>query len=449
MPSLYDNNIHHCLKIIPLLLITLLLAGCASFGEGMMRGLMKHEEEDTRQCFVRGPAFEGLEEMVDKKSSARVESGSELKLLIVHGIGTHLPGYSTRLAENLAREMGLDVVDRAPKVITLRLNVSEKRLEAAVARGTMRGKVGDKNGTVVVSRYTNKDGSRSMTLYELSWSAITEADKRIIAYDNSGEYSFRRASVNRDLKEFINSHLPDPLIYLGNAHGNIQAAVSETLCWMFTRDYGQLPDRTDEACQFYQYPPDEVVKDSYTMITHSLGSRILSDAMQAVTASLAQREKEKNASPNVARWLEALRHKTITIFMLSNQLPLLQLGQAPPAVTNQFADYCTANGDKRSERIFARTNIIAFSDPNDILSWAVPPDYEDHYMDSRMCPVLDNVIINIAQAKKVLGIEMAPVKEAHTGYDNDARVIKLIARGMSNTDVDPLVKKRCEWMEVR
>ena len=438
------------LRSCAFLLLLVLLTGCSSFGEGLMRGLIqKDDKEDTRQCYVRGPAFEGIEQMLGTISATQPTSDGDMKLLMVHGIGTHLPGYSTRLAENLARELRLDVVDRAPKIITLRLHVAPDVFKAEVAQGRMRGKPGDRNGIVTIHSYRSKDGTRGMTFYELTWSEITDADKRIIQYDDSGAYSFRRADLNNDLKQFVNSHLPDPLIYLGDAHGNIQTAVSQTLCWMFTQDYAQLPQQTDKECQFDRYPPDEVRKDSYAFISHSLGSRILTDAMQSVTSAMAQMEKQKGASKNIAGWLDALRDEKLTIFMLSNQLPLLQLGRGSPAVSNQFTDYCTLNGSMYKNRVFARSNIIAFSDPNDILSWSVPPGYEDQYMDSRMCPVLTNVIINIAEVKSVLGIELAAAGEAHKGYDNDQRVIKMIARGMSDTKADPMVKERCEWMEVR
>ena len=109
-----------------------------------------------------------------------------------------------------------------------------------------------------VSTFLSKASDRRMIFYELTWSEITEADKRILAYDDSGEYSFRRAELNRDLKQFVNTQLPDTLLYLGNAQLNIQLAVTQTLCWMFTRDYDRLPDRTDQICQFEQYPPAEV-----------------------------------------------------------------------------------------------------------------------------------------------------------------------------------------------
>ena len=371
---------------------------------------------------------------------------------MVHGIGTHLPGYSTRLAENLARELDLNVVDRTPKTIKLRLNVPPRVFQELKAQGAMRGELGDSNGYVTIQRYRSKDGTRKLSFYELTWSEITEPDKSIIKYDSSGEYSFRRAGLNHELKDFINNHLPDPLIYFGAAQGNIQVSVSQALCWMFTREYDELAMDTDEACEFLGQTPEELElkKDSYAFISHSLGSRILTDSLQTITASIALGKSEYSMrSEELTRlWVDTLQNTRLSIFMLSNQLPLLQLGRPIPEVTNQFVDYCTADGIRQEGRVFKESRIIAFSDPNDILSWSVPPGYEDRYIDSRMCPVLTNVIINIAEVRKFLGVEIAPPGDAHRDYDNDERVIKMIAHGLG-ADMDPMVKERCEWLEVR
>ena len=438
-------------KFLLLLPILILQAACSSFGEGLMRGLVNQDREDTRQCYIRGPAFDGVEQKIEMAGQPGSKQGGDTKLLMVHGIGTHLPGYSTRLAENLARELQLDIVDRTPKVINLRLHVKPEVFEAEVKRGRMRGQLGESNGIVTLHRFRSKDGQRAMIFYELTWSQITEPDKRIIDYDNSGSYAFRRAEMNRDLKEFVNSRLPDPMIYLGNAHGNIQSAVSQTLCWMFTHDYDQVPQETDQACNFADYQPNELRNDSFVFVSHSLGSRVLTDAMQSVTAAVAAERNELSQaeSGNAAAWVDALKQESLTIFMLSNQLPLLQLGRLVPEVTHQFDDYCTVDGVSSDKRVFARSRIVAFSDPNDILSWSVPPGYEDEYMDSRMCPVLTNVIINIAEVKTIFGMELASAGEAHSDYDNDERVIKMIARGVGQSGSDPLTSERCEWLEVR
>jgi len=432
-------------RLTALLCILAVLGGCASFGEGVARGLVGDKKEDTRRCYVRGPTFDGIEQLIEKAEQAGPNSGEDVKVIMVHGIGTHLPGYSTRLAENLARELKLDIVGREPKTLTLRFNPSKQALEHKKGRG----KIGDEIGTLRVNKYRSKSGSRAMTFYELTWSQITESDKKLMAYDDSGEYTFRRAGVNRDLKHFVNQTLPDPLIYLGDAQLNIQLAVSQSLCWMMTQDYEQLPQHTDQFCDIDKFPATELRRDSYVFVSHSLGSRILADALQLITEVYGQQIAAKSASRNSKDWHDALQAKTLTIFMLSNQLPLLQLGREAPEVINQYSNYCTATGTKTGQRMFARTNIIAFSDPNDILSWAVPPDYEDNNMDSRMCPVISNVIINIAEVTNVLGVELASPGEAHRGYDNDQRVIKLMARGMSEDKADPMVRKRCEWLEVR
>jgi len=439
-------------KLLLLLPLLLLLSGCSSFGEGLARGLMNQEKEDARECYVRGHSFNGIEQMVDATLQPGPRQGGDVKVLMVHGIGTHLPGYSTRLSENLARELNLNVVDRTPKIIKLGLHLNPKVFEDNVRLGRMRGELGESNGTVTVRRYSSKDGTRGMTFYELTWSEITEPDKRIINYDSSGAYSFRRAGLNRELKQFVNNSLPDPLIYLGDAQGNIQMSVSQTLCWMFTRSYEEVPDNTDEACQFWGTTPESMTNDSYAFISHSLGSRILTDSLQKVTAAVGKSDYE--GAPDVdlqvaERWVKALQNESPSIFMLSNQLPLLQLGRPPPEVANQFSEYCSAEGDKREGRVFSRTRLVAFSDPNDILSWAVPPGYEDEYIDSRMCPVLTNVIINVAEVKNLFGIELAPAGEAHRDYDDDDRVIKMIAHGISQENTDPVIEERCEWLEVQ
>lgn len=147
-------------------------------------------------------------------------------------------------------------------------------------------------------------------------------------------------------------------------------------------------------------------------------------------------------------FLDAMRQEEFTVFMFANQLPLLQLGREPPAVTGKIDDYCSAAGDKQDECLMKQLNIIAFSDPNDILSWTVPPDYPDKYMDSRLCPAMDNVIINVAEVMTLFDtVELANPAEAHAQYNDDERVMSLIARGVGTGGTLPLVKERCEWLE--
>ncbi len=75
------------------------LSGCASIAQGETEALLKkdEEEQDTRVCEVTAPAFAGVESYLRKQETQRANDGKipprAVKILMVHGIGMHLPGY--------------------------------------------------------------------------------------------------------------------------------------------------------------------------------------------------------------------------------------------------------------------------------------------------------------------------------------------------------------------
>ena len=123
---------------IALLAAAWLLAGCASFGEGLTRGLLARSEEpavDTRECEVSGPAFSGILPMLERQAGYPPigQAGPErpvLKVIMVHGVGTHVPGYSGRMSANLARSLGLTVVAPEAKAFRSRRPRSPARRSA-------------------------------------------------------------------------------------------------------------------------------------------------------------------------------------------------------------------------------------------------------------------------------------------------------------------------------
>ncbi|MBU2571782.1 MAG: hypothetical protein KJ725_17480 [Gammaproteobacteria bacterium] len=91
----------------------------------------------------------------------------------------------------------------------------------------------------------------------------------------------------------------------------------------------------------------------------------------------------------------------------------------------------------------------AFSDPNDLLSYSIPKGFADKYLDSRLCPTITNININITNVIKAFGIsDFANPVEAHVAYDQDDRVIKLIARGIGTQGSAPLVQQKCEFIKI-
>lgn len=174
-------------------------------------------------------------------------------------------------------------------------------------------------------------------------------------------------------------------------------------------------------------------------------ARILNSASQ----SPAERELALKSFPVFEQFRIGLQNRQIKIFMLSNQLPLLQLGRPAPDVLNQHKDYCLPEGSRYAERFANETHIIAFSDPNDLLSYVIPLQFKDKFLDSRMCARISNISINIAYVNDILGMaEVANPMEAHTGYDHDERVIALLAHGLGTDEMAPIISQRCEWMEL-
>ena len=350
-------------------------------------------------------------------------------------MGKHIPGYSTQFLEKFSKELGLTVAERTQKEIFL-----SDPLETDSHRGVLR-----------VRRLLNKDADRELLFYELTWSEITDIDKQILAYDNSGEHSFRRAKINAILKQFSNDTGPDPMIYLGPRRKEILGAVVQSMCWMFQADWDDLPSGTRVACHpSTDKMAQHLLNDDYAFVSHSLGSRIVIDSMQQIAEKFGKRNAQtKVFEGQEAIFLREFQKKKIPMYMLSNQLPLLQLGRELPDVTGQKEAYCLPTGDHYAERVSSGTHIIAFSDPNDILSYAIPEDFADKYLDSRLCINITNININVTDIIDVFGLgSLANPLSAHVNYDSDDRVVEVIAKGIGTSKAASGVKDNCEWMEL-
>jgi hypothetical protein len=415
-----------------LLLFALIsISGCASIAKGVTEAILEQgEEEDERACHVEGPSSLGLEALMQEQEDERQadRTGRVLKILMVHGIGRHVPGYSGRLTEHLMRELGLGVRQASYKEVVLRdPQVSEDPL-----------------GQLRISRYMNNERTRELLFYELTWSEITEPEKKIIEFDDSTEHAFRRASINAGLKRFFNSHVPDSLIFLGEPHLPILASVRQSFCWMTQGDWAHYADFEERACDLTLGERQRQFKeDDYVIVTHSLGSRIAIDTVQYFGDLVATRTED-----HFVELRNIMPEKEIRIYMLANQLPLLEMGQRRTAIRGQIRNYCRPDGGLWDQRLLSKLSIYAFTDPNDILSYPVPPKFADEYIDSRLCPSITNITVNVAKPISLFGLgAFADPGEAHGGYDKDERVIGLMAGGIGHDEAAEIVKERCTWLE--
>lgn len=417
------------------LLATLALAGCESFGRGVTQAVLQGSGEpaaDKRSCEVEGRPFTGIEPYLQAQDKLPpfgegVGERPEVKVLYVHGIGTHVPGDGTTLRQTLAKALGLDI--RAPR---------PKRIVIASPSFP------DQNlGEINVTRLTDAQHRRDLLFYELTWSPITQPDKDLIAFDKEQDYVLRRAAVNQAMRSFINDVAPDPLAYAGEKREPILVAVTQSICWMVSRSWSELPELTEGTYCGSGLPGvgSRVQLDDFVLITHSLGSRATLDAMQRLT------NLPVSADPHLKEIADTFATRDVQVFMLSNQLPLLEAGREGQQVVNQIGTYC-GPGATKPGRFFDKTEIIAFSDPNDLMSYPVPDKFADKYIESRLCPSVTNVTINVVAVNSLLGLgDVANPLAAHLGYAGDERVGALIARGAGNPNVAPIVAERCTWRE--
>ncbi len=431
--------------ILLMAVVVAAMQGCASIAEGVTRGLTaENEEKPPRPCDVTGPAFQGISERLRRlelSGSAVVGASADsprLKVMMVHGIGTHPPGYSARFKRNLTQALGLTKREDLIKEIGLRAPEY----------------FGDEPlGHLRVFRYMNEAGTQEMLFYELSWSEITAPAKSTLAYDTSGEYEYKRSEINQALKVFLNDRMADPMAYFGESNEKILLSVETGICWMTISDWDDLPPRGAPACDGFQFAdPHDFLEDEFVFVTHSLGSRIVTDAFQDQARTMREFVDKTAHTPEdrkrLENLIEAMRNKQLHVYMLANQLPLLQLGTPLPPIVGQIDAYCRPGGNKYDERFITALSIIAFSDPNDALSYAIPVDYEDKYLDSRLCPEIVNVSVNVVDPINLFGMaEFVNPMAAHDAYEDDERVIGLMVGGMGYELTDAKVAAECSWLE--
>ena len=417
--------------------LLVLLGGCASTAEGITRALIDNGNEPApRACTISGAPFEGIVSTADNADDG--SANATVRLLLVHGIGTHQPGWSVPLQSRIAASKGLNSLDRGVK----RIDIEADNFP------------GETLGHLIVGRFFDRTSGAELITYELTWSEITAPWKQGLSFDTTGFYRENRAEFNQNLKVFLNDRLLDPVAYLGRSNERIRAAAVEALCFSVMPDWRKLPDSGQAGCKLEAgVDLEEFRSDELVFITHSLGSRILVDALQTETAEVREqlvdesRPLEQRAS--FEEFLSALQDKEVRLYMMANQLPLIDAALPPPRIVNQIPAYCDQAGENYSQRIFDRLTVVAFSDPNDPLSYALPFDYANTSMDSRLCPAVVNVSVNVTDVVNPLGLfEFAPPLEAHAGYEQDPIVLGIMADGVGTDAMDKSVRDACTWVNI-
>jgi hypothetical protein len=164
-----------------LVLTMAFISGCSSISKGITQAFLEQETEDTRECWISGRSFDGLDNQLRTENEPASGTGTsdKLKLLMVHGIGNHAPGYSRRLQDGLIAEFGFENVDETIKTIAL---------SHPAYPGTL--------GVLRVHRYMTLQTSQEMLFFELTWDSIVDQEKQLLSFDYSTEASVKRAPFN-------------------------------------------------------------------------------------------------------------------------------------------------------------------------------------------------------------------------------------------------------------
>ena len=309
----------------------------------------------------------------------------KINLVIVHGMGAGLNTDYTELTDTLAESLHLLPISATDEAIP-----------------------GNPSGTsparLFIRRYGLEDKTLELTVYELHWWPLIQHEKARLLADEKF-YPGRRAAINRRLKQtLINERLADPIAYLNPKLGvAVRDSVHYTICRVVSGTWLLVPSPTCSGAK----PPAPT-----TIITESLGSEIVFEALV-----------EQGAPATSETGARTLLASTSSIFMLANQIPLLRLAGHQPKDP-------TAEGYLGSvARLWpvvpwgtvAKRQIIAVSDPSDLLSYPIPESI------SAANVSFVNVTCPLGR-RFALGTVVNPL-QAHTAAKHDSRILALIAFG--------------------
>jgi hypothetical protein len=310
-----------------------------------------------------------------------------------------------------------------------RLGLIEQALHATVASQDKSGVAPDKPYTIPVS-LSAPNGRVDITF--AIWSPLVKPYKTILQADNpttsgsspsfpAGQNPYTRAALNRELKAtLMNDCLVDAVVYSGTNGAPIRsfmlAAVCSTLGGHFDGTGCDLSGADDRPVVF---------------VSESLGSKILFDALRGIW-------NESKWRPPAAQQKLAERIAAIQmIFMAANQIPILDqanpslLTALPPPAEGPHSPSVGAfltilrDSTQRSPKgvmpEVGKRAIVAFSDPNDVLSYRLLPA-ELNTPEARLVNVI------VSNDETFFGYLENPI-DAHCGYSWNEYVIGMMING--------------------
>ncbi len=352
-----------------------------------------------------------------------------VRIFLTHGMGTHSRDYCA-LATVVA---GLaDALHVRQQPVAQPIGMCGNLAVQAPRSITVAG-VSD-TAELFTFDFVGSDNARLAQFSFLLWAPLTKPIKDTLGETNHPSW----ATLTTLSKSFFQTHLSDVVLYGGTYRGVVRAAVEKALCFFV----GGTPDDNDATICNGGTANEETV-----LITHSLGGYMLFDAIADLRAA---HSREEAGAPRASEHNAAAKAlaRTDLIFMLANQLALLDLStltQWPPPTAAQSTALTSPEEAQRGNalRAFARhwdayhathsrRQIVAISDPNDILSYLVSSG--DVPSSNAADPtVIANVYLGVA--RNWFGLFAWP-PDAHLNYLTNSDVMDIIACGMTGNTIN-------------
>jgi hypothetical protein len=373
-----------------------------------------------------------------------VVQGEEFHVLQVHGMGDHQSttdcgpaSPNIKLQESIAAAIGLTLASEESNLAPQPIYVG------ATLGGTYSTRVYE--GLV-------DGGKRRLYFSCVTWGeASREIKRKMLELDDdfleTNANEAHRSLVNRQAKRFVNEKLSDPLIYVGRFGPFIREALVQGITAATTSHQQRrrgLRIAPNEAAKQVNAASAFMREVRTAVISDSLGSRVVFDVMceaQPVCPTVDRTDVEgfkrrENATQQQFLVADAARWSIRSIYMLANQLPLLELAALPEPGTDTPLGEMLANGKcylplgGSSEKRFGEdaVEIVAFTDANDALSYHLTGRFKRRCAPDPSQIRIVNVTLPNADFRWLFVYSHLP--EAHSdGFKTNAKAIRYLVHG--------------------
>jgi hypothetical protein len=295
---------------------------------------------------------------------------------------------------------------------------------------------------IAVYRMTLHRGEHNLHADFILWSPMTTPLKALLSFDspsdnvtNSSGFPYIRAGLNNQFKVgLVNDCLADAIIYSGDNGNRIRSEMKQVVCSVLG---GAI--LANGVCGLSYTSRSGELNEPLIFVTESLGSKILFDAALALEADAGLKGK-----PSTVDQLRRQLAQTRQIFMLANQIPILDRANVPLGTTtrakgenseaarplvmdslNSFLQLLKSarTGDKSPEMNATAVSVVAFSDPNDLLSYRIPATYFTGA--GERCEIVNVIVSNSPTYFSSFEIPTT----AHTQYESNPDVLRYLYCG--------------------